>query len=263
LPITILGPRKFIFSPNSRYSRHTTVRCSFRSPKSLTSLGCQLQSSCRLRLKAHATPPLDRPDLYKSRFTLPWSLLGGLHHAQNAASRPLRLRATCRPLVLASQAKILWVHCLKLGCSAVRLHGNASMRHPVELVIQVVAQACWAPESTASRPKIKAVRRSCMHSCCGLIKVDLVMEPPAQPIRATLAAPAASSSHPGTRASPRAGEFSLRTARLFLGGSQNNEYVECASTAEGGIGRAMGCANALKRRVWQRAWTRPLTLVRV
>ena len=26
--------------------------------------------------------------------------------------------------------------------SAVRLHGNASMRHPVELVLQVVVRAC-------------------------------------------------------------------------------------------------------------------------
>ena len=55
------------------------------------------------------------------------------------------------------------------------------MRHPVELVLQVVARARWSLESTAGRPKINTVRRSCVHSCCGLIKVDLVMEPPAQP----------------------------------------------------------------------------------
>ena len=55
------------------------------------------------------------------------------------------------------------------------------MRHPVELVLQVVARACWALESTASRQEIITVRRSRVYSCCESIEVDLVMEPPAQP----------------------------------------------------------------------------------
>ena len=134
-----------------------------------------------LNVKGPAHAPVRSSRLLAVSLTLPWSLLGGLHHAQNAASGPLCLRATLRPQVLVIQAKKLWGHSLKLGCSAVWLHGNASMRHPVELVLQVVSWACWAAESTASRPKIKAVRRSCMNSRCGLIGVVTVMEPLAQP----------------------------------------------------------------------------------
>ena len=55
------------------------------------------------------------------------------------------------------------------------------MRHPVELVLQVVARACWALESTASRQEIITARRSRVYSCCESTEVDLVMEPPAQP----------------------------------------------------------------------------------
>ena len=93
-----------------------------------------------------------------------------------------------------------------------------------------------------------------MHSRCGLIEVDLVMEPPAQPYPGYSGGSCSvilASGHHGL--AQTAGKISLRTARLFLGRSQKNEYVKRASTAEGGIGRAMGCANALKRRVWQRA----------
>ena len=69
-------------------------------------------------LKAHAAPPLVRPSLGPVRFSLPWQPSAAIHHAQNDASWPLRLGAAARPSVLASQAKKLWGHSLKLGCSA-------------------------------------------------------------------------------------------------------------------------------------------------
>ena len=82
----------------------------------------------------------------------------------------------------------------------------APVRHPVELVLQVVARACWALESTANRHEIITVQRSRVDSCFGFIEVDSVKEPPARsPIRASLAAPDASPLHWITSGSPRSG----------------------------------------------------------
>ena len=93
-----------------------------------------------------------------------------------ALAEPRRISETMRGVESAMACGFILLLQCRSGST-----GKASMRHPVELVLQVVARACWALESTTSRPKIITVRRSCVYSCCGLIEMDLFMEPPAQP----------------------------------------------------------------------------------
>ena len=98
------------------------------------------------------------------------------------------------------------------------------MRHPVDLVLQVVARACWALESTASRPKKLPCEGAVCIRAVGSSRWTFSWSRQRSPVRATLAALAVSSSHPGTMASPRAGESSLRSARLFLSRTSDSKY---------------------------------------
>ena len=140
------------------------------------------------------------------------------------------------------------------------------MRHPVELVLQVVARACWSLESTASRPKINTVRRSCVHSCCGLIDVDLVMEPPAQPCPGYSGGSCSVILAAGHHGLAQSRQDLLENGSTFLGPKVGAPLCDELDGAARGTRGSMGVRACLEKRAVSRgaAWAfKSLTLKRM